>query len=105
MEHFRWSRIDAIDATDGWVLNGPAADHWLTKPFDGGRAVIRVIEADGTLRVTLGDDEGKLIRAYSETTDDIARAKEIAEVGVARFLSEVAEIRRYEPRSKRPSAG
>ncbi|WP_039802844.1 hypothetical protein [Nocardia araoensis] len=100
MEHFGWSRIRAIDATDGWVLSGPAADHWLTKPFDGGRAVIRVIEADGTLRVTLGDDQGKLIRAYPETTDDIGRAKEIAEAGIARLSLEIAEAERYGRRSR-----
>ncbi|WP_280263267.1 hypothetical protein [Nocardia abscessus] len=70
----------------------------MTKPFDGGRAVIRVIRADGMLRVTLGDDAGRLIRSYSETTDDIGRAKEIAEAGIARFLEERAETQRAGPR-------
>ncbi|MBF6224846.1 hypothetical protein IU470_06955 [Nocardia abscessus] len=98
MEHSGWSRIRGADATDSWELSGPAMDHWLTKPFDGGRAVIRVIRADGTLRVTLGDDAGRLIRSYSETTDDIGRAKEIAEAGIARFLEERAESQRAGPR-------
>ncbi|MFE7745084.1 hypothetical protein [Nocardia sp. NPDC057455] len=93
MEHSGWSRIRAIDAADGWALSGPAADHWLTRPFDGGYAVIRVIRADGTLRVTIGDAEGGLIRAYSETTDDLGRAKEIAEAGITRLLEEMAEPR------------
>ncbi|MGY2030042.1 hypothetical protein [Nocardia gipuzkoensis] len=70
----------------------------MTKPFDGGRAVIRVIHADGTLRVTLGDDAGRLIRSYSETTDDVGRAKEIAEAGIARLLAERAETQRAGPR-------
>ncbi|MEU6830933.1 hypothetical protein ABZ894_19975 [Nocardia beijingensis] len=87
------------------MLNGPAADHWLTKPFDGGRAVIRVIDADGTLRVTLGDAQGKVIRAYPDAPNDIERAKEIAESGIARLFSEIAEAQRYEPRSQPPPAG
>lgn len=105
MERSGWSRIHAIDATDGWVLSGPAVDHWLTKPFDGGRAVIRVIDADGTLRVTLGDAEGRVIRAYLEAPNDIEHAKEIAESGIARFFLEIAEAQRYEPRSQPPPAG
>ncbi len=69
-------------------------DHWLAKPFDGGYAVIRVIRADGTLRVTLGDEACRLIRSYSETTDDIGRAKEIAKAGIARLLEERAETQK-----------
>ncbi|MGQ4617436.1 hypothetical protein [Nocardia sp. R7R-8] len=46
--------IRVIDAADGWVLNGPAADRPpVDEAFDGGRAVIRVIEADGTLRALI----------------------------------------------------
>ncbi|WP_174186875.1 hypothetical protein [Nocardia barduliensis] len=91
MEYSGWSRLRNVDTADGWALSGPAVDHWLAKPFDGGYAVIRVIGADGTLRVTLGDDAGRLIRSYSETTDDIGRAKEIAAAGIARFLKEGAK--------------
>ncbi|WP_280477424.1 hypothetical protein [Nocardia asiatica] len=88
------SRLRRVDAVDGWALSGPAVDHWLAKPFDGGYAVIRVIRADGTLRVTLGDEACRLIRSYSETTDDIGRAKEIAKAGIARLLEERAETQK-----------
>ncbi|MBF6164114.1 hypothetical protein IU486_04900 [Streptomyces gardneri] len=91
MDHSGWSRIRAIDATHGWVLSGPATEHWLTKPFPGGRAVIRVIAADGTLRVTLGDDSGRLVCACTETTGDIGRAKAIAQAAIVRRRTEASQ--------------
>ncbi|MBF6193456.1 hypothetical protein U3653_00835 [Nocardia sp. CDC186] len=87
------------------MLSGTAVDHWLTKPFDGGRAVIRVIDADGTLRVSLGDAQGKVIRAYPQAPNDIEHAKEIAECGIARLFLGIAEAQRDEPRSQPPPAG
>ncbi|MFI6367952.1 hypothetical protein ACIBG0_35015 [Nocardia sp. NPDC050630] len=80
----KWDRITEADATDGWCLQGPEIERWLRKTFPGGNAVIRVINANGLLRLAYGNETGLLTAAGTTIQDlDMARVKAIADTWIS----------------------